>query len=88
MPLVVAGVCIRMQDQDTGNQSTTSRTTLDRALIWELSAECNRNQDRSRRVFGVPLPAKVGVTIGVLKEELGQTEALSVTELLIKANLT
>jgi hypothetical protein len=43
MPLVVMNGCV----QNTENQSTTSRTTLDRALIWEVSAECNRIQ-RSR----------------------------------------
>lgn len=38
MPLVVENGLRK----NTEIQSTTSRTTLDRALIWELSPECNR----------------------------------------------
>ncbi|QFT29342.1 hypothetical protein FIV00_02475 [Labrenzia sp. THAF82] len=40
MPLVVDGGL----QENTEDQSTTSRTTLDRALIWEDLRKCNRKR--------------------------------------------
>ena len=72
MPLVVDGGL----QENAENQSTTSRTTLDRALIWEDPRKCNRKRAFPDTLKS-PHPSHQPGATGIKRSDLQKLDNLS-----------